>query len=91
VNPNDGIHVVELNRPGAELVQRHRNHLIVADEVHQATCPCMNYIRTFDEMGAALRTHHRNELGMEYDYRRASGTVVIGHAEHIGMPGVTRD
>ena len=81
----------ELKKPGAGLIQRHRNHLIVADEVHQAASQCMNYIRTFDEMGAALQTHHRNELGMEHDYRRASGTVVIGHPEHVQIPGVTRE
>jgi hypothetical protein len=91
IRADRSIHVVELKKPGAELVQRHRNHLIVADEVHQAASQCMNYIRTFDEMGAALQTHHHNELGMEYDYRRASGTVVIGHPAHVETPGVTRE
>nr|WP_225954659.1 Shedu anti-phage system protein SduA domain-containing protein [Kibdelosporangium phytohabitans] len=75
------IHIVELKRPGHQLVKPHRNHLIVSNEVHEAVGQCMNYIRALDELGAGLETLHRNELGVVYDYRRVKGTVVIGHPE----------
>ncbi|MFJ8442306.1 Shedu anti-phage system protein SduA domain-containing protein [Kitasatospora griseola] len=49
--------------------------------VHESVSQCMNYLRTIDEMGASLRTLHSNELGLNYDYRRARGTVVIGYPD----------
>jgi hypothetical protein len=85
------LHIVELKRPDSKIVRKHRNHLIVADEVHEAASQCMNYLRSLDDMGATLQTVHRNELGLDYDYRRARGTVVIGHQDRARPAGVTRE
>jgi len=77
------LHIVELKGPHIrKLVRRHRNHWVVGDDVHEAVAQAMNYLRSIDEMGAALTTLHRNELGQEYDMRRAFATVVIGHPVH---------
>jgi hypothetical protein len=60
-------------------------------EVHEAVSQCMNYIRSFDDMGATLQTVHHNELGLGHDYRRVRATVVIGHQDR-GLPdGMTRE
>ena len=85
------LQLVELKRPDSKLVRKHRNHLIPANEVHEAVSQCQNYLRSLDEMGPSLRTLHRNELGLDYDYRRARGTVVIGHQDRVQLPGVTRE
>ncbi|GAA1380005.1 Shedu anti-phage system protein SduA domain-containing protein [Catellatospora chokoriensis] len=85
------LHVVELKGPDSRLIKRHRNHFIVSSEVHEAVSQCQNYLVSLDEMGASLRTLHRNELGLDYDYRRARGTVVIGHPDHVNLPDVTRE
>jgi hypothetical protein len=87
---DNSLHIVELKGPEAKLVRRHRNHLIVANEVHEAVSQCLNYLRSLDEAGATLQTLHRNELGTQYDYRRSRGTVLIGHPERVSIPGVTR-
>ena len=73
------IHIVELKGPGCVLVRRYRNHYIVSNEVHEATSQCLNYLRSLDEQGPALQATYRNELGIDIDFRRARGTVVIGH------------
>ncbi|MFF2611677.1 Shedu anti-phage system protein SduA domain-containing protein [Kitasatospora sp. NPDC058046] len=90
---SDGsLHIIELKGPEAPLVRRAReNHLIVTSAVHEAVSQCMNYLRTIDEMGAALRTLHNNELGLNYDYRRARGTVVIGFQERAITDRATRE
>jgi hypothetical protein len=85
------LQLVELKRPDSKLVRKHRNHLIPANEVHEAVSQCQNYLQSLDEMGPSLRTLHRNELGLDYDYRRARGTVVIGHQDRVQLPGVTRE
>lgn len=85
------LHIVELKGPDSKIVRKHRNHLIVADEVHEAVSQCMNYLRSLDDMGATLQTVHRNELGLDYDYRRAKGTVVIGHQNRACPAGVRRE
>jgi hypothetical protein len=85
------LQLVELKRPDSKLVRKHRNHLIPSNEVHEAVSQCQNYLRSLDEMGASLRTLHHNELGLDYDYRRARGTVVIGHQDRVQLPGVTRE
>ncbi|MGW4814653.1 Shedu anti-phage system protein SduA domain-containing protein [Kitasatospora cineracea] len=90
---SDGsLHIIELKGPEAPLIRRAReNHLIVTSAVHEAVSQCMNYLRTIDEMGAALRTLHNNELGLNYDYRRARGTVVIGFQERAVTDRATRE
>jgi hypothetical protein len=85
------LEIVELKGPEAAVVKRHRNHLIVSGEVHEAVSQCISYLRTIDEMGAALRTTHRNEIGQDYDYRRARGVVVIGHPDRVGLDEVGRE
>lgn len=82
------LHIVELKGPGSKIVRKHRSHLIVADE---AVSQCMNYLRSLDDMGATFQTVHRNELGLGYDYRRARGTVVIGHQDRARPTDVTRE
>jgi Restriction endonuclease XhoI/Domain of unknown function (DUF4263) len=85
------LQLVELKRPDSRLVKKYRNHLIPSGEVHEAVSQCQHYLRSLDEMGPSLRTLHRNELGLDYDYRRARGTVVVGHQERVQLPGVTRE
>jgi hypothetical protein len=85
------LEIVELKGPEASIVKRYRNHLIVSAEVHDAVSQCISYLRTIDELGAALRTTHRNEIGHDYDYRRARGVVVIGHPDRVRLDGVSRE
>ena len=78
------LHIVELKSPNVpKLVRRHRNHWIVGDDVHEAVSQAMNYIRSFDELGASASTNYRNEYGHDYDMRRVFATVVIGHPDHV--------
>ncbi|MCX4754319.1 Shedu anti-phage system protein SduA domain-containing protein [Kitasatospora purpeofusca] len=90
---SDGsLHIIELKGPEARLVRRARdNHLIVTSAVHEAVSQCMNYLRTIDEMGASLRTLHSNELGLNYDYRRARGTVAIGYQDRCISDRATKE
>jgi hypothetical protein len=82
VSADRSLNIVELKGPEAPLVKRPRkNHLVTSTAIHDAVGQCMNYLRTFDELGAPLETLHRNDLGLSYDYRRARATVVIGHPE----------
>jgi hypothetical protein len=82
------LHIVELKGSNIpSLVRKHRNHWIVGGTVHEATSQAMNYLRTLDEIGAALETTYRKEFGVAYDMRRAFATVVIGHPVH--MAGVS--
>ncbi|MEV6902150.1 Shedu anti-phage system protein SduA domain-containing protein [Amycolatopsis sp. NPDC051372] len=85
------IHVIELKRPGHSLVKKQRNHLIVSTDVHEAIGQCMNYLRGLDDLGTSLQTYEHNELGVNYDYRRARGTVVIGNAELEATDGITSE
>jgi antiviral defense system Shedu protein SduA/restriction endonuclease XhoI-like protein len=85
------LEIVELKGPGAALVKRHRSHLIVSGKVHDAVSQCIGYLRMIDEAGATLQTVHRNELGLDYDYRRARGVVVIGHPGCARNDGVSRE
>lgn len=85
------LEIVELKGPGAGLVRKYRNHLIVANEVHEAVNQCLNYLRTLDELGAALRTHYRNESGLDFDLRRARGTVILGHPDRSSSVKATRE
>ena len=51
----------------------------------------MNYLRTLDEMGLAMRTVHRDDQGLDYDYRRARAIVVIGHQDRSNKGIATRE
>jgi hypothetical protein len=53
------LHIVELKGPGSKIVRQYRSHLIVADEVHEAVSQCMNYLRSFDDMGRLCRRFTR--------------------------------
>jgi hypothetical protein len=75
------LQVVELKGPDCTLIRKHRNHYIVSDEVHEATSQCLNYLRALDEEGSSTETTLRRELSQEIDFRRARGTVVIGHPD----------
>lgn len=71
------LHVVELKRAKIpKLVMKHRNHLIVGQEVHLAVAQAMNYLRELDEHSALIRQD------LNIDVRRATATVVIGHPVH---------
>ena len=76
-----GIQIVELKGPGCALVRKYRNHYIVSNDVHEATSQCLNYLRSLDEDGPTLQTKYHNELGIDIDFRRARGLVVIGHLD----------
>jgi Shedu protein SduA, C-terminal len=76
------IQIVELKGPRASLARRYRNHFIVTNEVHEATSQCLNYLRSLDEQGPTLQATYHNEFGTDIDFRRARGTVVIGHLNH---------
>jgi predicted transcriptional regulator len=65
--------------------------LIVSNQVHEAVNQCLNYLRALDEVGAALQTHYKNELDLELDFRRARGTVIIGHPGRISTASVTKE
>ena len=75
------IQIVELKGICASSVQRYRNHFIVTNRVHEATSQCLNYLRSLDQQGPTLQTTYRNEFGTDIDFRRARGTVVIGHLD----------
>ncbi len=65
------MHIVELKSPGIpKLIQKHRNHWIIGDAVHEAVGQAMNYLRWLDEAGATLETMYRKELGQIYDMSR---------------------
>lgn len=81
------LHIVELKGPNVpRLVRRHRNHLIVGNEVHEATSQAVNYVRGLDEQGLVLSGTYWNEFGSNYDMRRVFATVVIGHPAHPRTP-----
>lgn len=82
VAADQSLTIIELKGPEAPLVRQPRpNHLTVSNAVNEAVGQCMNYLRTLDELGPGLRTVHRTDLGLDYDYRRARATVVIGHPD----------
>lgn len=78
IRSDGSLHIVELkqaNIPG--LIRKHRNHLVVGDEVHEAVSQAMNYLLALDEQRAQILT----TLGV--DVRRASATIVVGHTDFI--------
>ncbi|MTD56865.1 Shedu anti-phage system protein SduA domain-containing protein [Amycolatopsis pithecellobii] len=84
LDANGTLHLVELKGPVVpRLVRRHRNHVIVGNEVHEAVSQAMNYLRSLDELGAGITSYYRNELSFDFDLRRVFATVVIGHPTHV--------
>ncbi|WP_433003310.1 Shedu anti-phage system protein SduA domain-containing protein [Kribbella sp. CA-294648] len=84
------LEVIELKGPEVDLVTRHRNHFIVTDEIHQAVSQCLNYLRALDELGPAISVQYKSEFGIDFDFRRATGVVVVGHPERESRSGATR-
>lgn len=82
---NDGtLHIVELKGPVVpRLVHKHRGHLIVGRDVHEAVAQAINYLRSIDELGSVLSTTYRNEGLPVPDMRRTFATVIIGHPAHV--------
>lgn len=78
------LHIIELKRPDAKLVEPHRNHTIVSGDVHKAVSQCLNYLRALDEQGPVLQVTWRNERHLDVDFRRAKATVVIGSLDNAG-------
>jgi hypothetical protein len=83
---DSSLQIIELKGPAEKLVEKYRNHYIVSVSVHQAVGQCMNYLRALDEQGPTLQTTYRNELGIDIDFRRARGTVVIGYPDYNELP-----
>lgn len=84
------LHIIELKRPDSNLVEKHRSHYIVSGGVHMAISQCLNYLRSLDEQGATMQTNWHNEQNLDIDFRRAKGTVVIGHLENGGTDGAAQ-
>lgn len=81
LHADGSLQIIELKGTRERIVENHRNHYIVADGVHRAVSQCLNYLRALDEQGPTLQTTYRNERGIDIDFRRARGTVVIGHLD----------
>jgi len=84
------LHVIELKRPDVKLAERQLSHYIVTGDVHRAVSQCLNYLRSLDEQGAGMQTTWHNERGLDFDFRRAKGTVVIGHLDNGNAEGAAR-
>ena len=87
---DESLHIIELKRPDAKLVEQHLSHYIVSGDVHKAVSQCLNYLRSLDEQGAAMQFTWHNERSLDIDFRRAKGTVVIGHPDHANADGAAR-
>jgi hypothetical protein len=76
---SDGsLHVVELKQSNIpKLIRKHRNHLVVGNDIHEAVSQAMNYLVALDEQRAQILT----DLGI--DTRRASAVIVIGHTDFV--------
>ena len=79
---DENLHIIELKRPDAKLIEEHLSHYIVSSDVHKAVSRCLNYLRSLDEQGAAMQVTWHNERVLDVDFRRAKGTVVIGRPDH---------
>ncbi|HLL68794.1 MAG TPA: Shedu anti-phage system protein SduA domain-containing protein [Micromonosporaceae bacterium] len=74
VRGDGSLHVVELKQATIpRLVVPYRSHYIVGDEIHEAVCQVINYLRSLDEQRDWIRSN------LAIDVRRASASVVIGH------------
>ena len=78
IRGDGSLHIVELKQANIpQLIKKHRNHLIVGDDIHSAVSQAMNYLLALDEQRAQILT----DLGI--DVRRASATIVIGHIDFV--------
>lgn len=78
IRSDGSLYVVELKQSNIpKLIRKHRNHLVVGDEVHEAVSQAMNYLVALDEQRAQILT----DLGV--DARRASAIIVIGHTDFV--------
>ncbi|WP_406112702.1 Shedu anti-phage system protein SduA domain-containing protein [Kitasatospora purpeofusca] len=78
IRPDGSLHGVEIKKAKiGSLIKRHRNHLTVGADINTATGQALNYLRSLDE--------HRHQILADFniDCRRATMTVVIGHASFV--------
>lgn len=77
IRSDGSLHIVELKQANIEkLIKDYRNHRIVGDEVNEAFGQASNYLLGLDEQRAQILADLR------VDTRRASVTVVMGHAKY---------
>ena len=78
IRGDGALHIVELKQANIpKLVRKHRNHIIVGDDVHEAVAQAMNYLVALDEQTAQILKD------LKVDVKRASVTVVIGHTAFV--------
>ena len=78
IRGDGALHVVELKQANIkQLIKKHRNHLIVGDDIHAAVSQAINYLLALDEQRAQILI----DLGI--DVRRATATVVVGHVDFV--------
>lgn len=78
IRPDGSLHGVEIKKAKiGNLIKRHRNHLTVGADINDAMGQGLNYLRSLDE--------HRHQILADFniDCRRATMTVVIGHASFV--------
>ncbi|MFJ1754289.1 Shedu anti-phage system protein SduA domain-containing protein [Kitasatospora sp. NPDC088134] len=78
IRPDGSLHGVEIKKAKiGGLVKKHRNHLTVGADINDAMGQALNYLRSLDE--------HRHQILADFniDCRRATMTVVIGHASFV--------
>ncbi|MFI5491181.1 Shedu anti-phage system protein SduA domain-containing protein [Actinoplanes sp. NPDC051859] len=73
LRPDGTVHVVELKRACVPVLTHQRRRNVPTNDVHRAVTQAMNYLVVLDEDRARL-------AGLGLDVRRASATVIIGHA-----------
>lgn len=78
IRSDGSLHLVELKQANIpKLIRKHRNHLIVGDDVHEAASQAMNYLVALDEQRAQILAD------LKVDVRRASATIVVGHTDLV--------
>lgn len=78
IRPDGSLHGVEIKKAKiGSLIKKHRNHLTVGADINDAMGQALNYLRSLDE--------HRHQILADFniDCRRATMTVVIGHASFV--------
>jgi hypothetical protein len=78
IRSDGSLHIVELKQANIpKLIVKHRNHLIVGDDINQAVSQAMNYLVGLDEQRAQILAD------LKVDVRRASATIVVGHTDFV--------
>lgn len=91
VTADKSLTIVELKGPCDALLARPRErHLTVSASVNDAVGQSMNYLRSMDEFSLSLGTTASDDLGLDYDFRRADALVVIGNQDRPGKPDANR-